>query len=147
MINTTLDPGLMSGPASQVLRVGRANALLEFDNWISNPENAKKNREDVLNFAADVVRRYEPVSYGEMKLATGISRYFGRVTKSELSFESPEKIEAFISKAEDALAEDDAAGKLTKSQLDYEVRTIKTWQDILTRELSAKRRAEQSKRK
>lgn len=147
LISTTLDPGLMSGPAGQVLRVGRANALIEYDNWMSNPKNSSAPREDVIAAASDIIRRYEPISYGEMKLATGVSRYFGKVSKKDLTFDNQDAIDKFINNAEDQLASDDSNGRLTKAQLEYEVRALKTWREILSGELTAKRRAAEQKKK
>ena len=143
MVNVTLDPGLLSGSAAQILRVSRGRALVEFDNWAAANPDAK--REDYISTAHDIINRYEPIQYDEVKSATGLSRFFGRRTKQSLVFNNQKEVEEFINTAEDSLSSE--ISRLTPAQQDFEIKNLNQWREILTREMAAKERARAAPKK
>jgi len=132
LVSTSLDPGALStaGPeATQHMRVARANALIEFDQWIEANPQAK--REDIINEAQNIVRRYEPVAQERMKMAIGLSRYFGDKSRNAITMKEVED-------AELALHRDIESGRLTPAQQGFEIRKLKNWREIIARETALK---------
>jgi hypothetical protein len=131
LVKTTLDPGqLLSGPAAAIARSSQAQAMTEFDNWVQ--ANPRATRDDTLNEAQNIIRRYQVIPFDQMKLAVGVSRYFGPKTRGEVTLPD-------VDAAENALAAEIEAGRLSKPQQEFEIRLLNNWREILSREAAAAR--------
>jgi hypothetical protein len=130
MVRVTLDPGqLLSGPAAQIARTAQQQAMTEFDNWAA--ANPRATRADYLNEAQETVKRYQIVPFDQMKLATGLSRYFGPKTRDAVTVEDVDAAEARLTVEMDA-------GRLTPEQQAFEIRLLQNWREILNRERALK---------
>ena len=121
-IEAALDPGLLSGAAQQPLRVAKANATIEYENWIQANPNA--SRTDALNAATSMASRYMLLNTNQMEIAVGTSRYLGGKTIKAATLPD-------IDAAERALYADMQAGKLTKAQQETEIRQLKNSRAIV----------------
>jgi hypothetical protein len=130
VVKTTLDPGqLLSGPAAAIGRSNQAQALIEFDNWsVANP---RATRADAISTAQDIIKRNQVVPFDQMKLGTGVSKYFGPKSRSAISLDD-------VAAAEVKLYDDMQANRLSKEQSEFEVRQLNNWREILAQEQSAK---------
>jgi hypothetical protein len=129
MVKVTLDPGqLLSGAAAAVARNAQAQALSEFDNWSS--ANPRADRATAMTQAQDIIKRYQVVPYDQMKMATGVSRYFGPKSRNEVTI-------ADVDAAETKLWQDIQSGRLSREQQEFEIRLLENWRGILTREQAA----------
>lgn len=124
-VRGTLEPGqLLSGPAAAIARFARSDALLEFDVWTrANPEATHTDAETA---AREIVRRTQVVQFDKMKLAVGVSRYFGNKTRSQIVSED-------VDAAERRLFQDVQNGELNEEQAAFEIRRLGTWREILAR--------------
>lgn len=127
LVNETLDPGLLTGPAESALRGARAQALTEYDNWAAG--NLKAPRADHLAQAQDVIRRYQVVAFDQMSLATGLPRAYAG-TRQDLK---PADLDA----AEARTIADLDAARITRAQADQELRKIESWRGILQKKPAA----------
>lgn len=126
LVKTTLEPGqLLSGPAAAVARSAQAQALTEFDNWAQ--ANPRATREDYQAQGQDIIKRYQVVPFDQMKLATGVSRYFGNKARDQVTAQD-------VDAAEEKLAADIQSGAMTKAQQEFEIRLLGNWREILAKE-------------
>lgn len=122
LVSITLDPGsLLSGPAANIARAGRAQGLAEFDNWAAAHPGA--TRAEAQAEAQNTIRRYQVINYDQMSLATGLPRFYPG-QRNELTAADLDAAEA------QTLAVLDGGG-LTREQADQELRKIETWRQIL----------------
>jgi hypothetical protein len=129
VVKVTLDPGqLLSGGAAAAARNAQAQALSEFDNWAA--ANPRADRATAMTQAQDIIKRYQVVPYDQMKLATGVSRYFGSKSRNEVTI-------ADVDAAETKLWQDIQSGRLSREQQEFEIRLLENWRGILTREQAA----------
>jgi hypothetical protein len=92
IVRVTLDPGqLLSGPAAQIARTAQQQALTEYDNWAA--ANSRAGRAEHLTEAQETVKRYQIVPFDQMKLATGLSRYFGPRSREAVTSEDVDAAE------------------------------------------------------
>lgn len=133
-IDSSLDPGALSDSSSaQPLRYGRANARIEFSDWIvRNPE---ASRDAAIAEARAIVQRYEPIAQEQMTLALGLSRYFDGISRRQLREMRPEARAELLDRATVRVREELEAGRLSKEQANQERRLIQNWRDALNRML------------
>ncbi len=137
LVRTTLDPGqLLSGPAAAIARSAQAQALNELDNWTA--ANPRATREDLMAEGQNVIKRYQVIPYDQMKLAIGVSPYFGPKVRNEITLPD-------VDTAEAALAQDIAGAKLTKAQQEFRIRELSNWREILAREAAQAKAAPRGK--
>jgi hypothetical protein len=137
MVKVTLDPGqLLSGAAAAVARNSQAQALSEFDNW--STANPRADRATAMSQAQDIIKRYQVVPYDQMKMATGVSRYFGSKSRNEVTITD-------VDAAETKLWQDIQSGRLSREQQEFEIRLLENWRGILTREQAAPKEPERGR--
>lgn len=122
LVSTTLNPGeLLSGGAADVARTGKAQALVEFDNWAeAHPE---ATRAEAQAEAQNTIKRYQIINFQQMSMATGLPKtYAGK--RSEIGI-------ADLDIAEKQTLDDLDAKRITRAQADQELRKIETWRGIL----------------
>jgi GH24 family phage-related lysozyme (muramidase) len=130
LVKSTLDPGqMLSGAARTIAEHGRSQALVEFDNWAQ--ANPRAPRAETIAEAQEIIKRYQIIDTGGMKLATGASRYFGTKSKNEIASTD-------IDEAETKLNDDINNSRLTKAQMEFEIRLLESWRAIVDREQKAK---------
>ena len=126
LVKRSLDPGLMvSGPARAPLAVAEAAGLQAYDDWAAANPNA--TREQVMEQAADIVRRHIAVQLPAMRLNTALSPYFGTTNKNNVTKET-------VDQAEDSLWRDMQTGRLTPQQVAKETANLNQWREIIDRE-------------
>lgn len=127
-VEQALDPGFLSGPAQQPARMARANAIVEYENWIA--ANPTAGRADALNQAANIASRYLIINTNEMKLAIGSSPYFGAKARNAVTLDD-------VAMAERGLYADMQSKKITREQAEVEIRRLNNWRSVLQREQAA----------
>jgi hypothetical protein len=137
-IMTAIDPGaIQDATAASTIRINRGNAIQEYDNWVQ--ANPTASREAAMGMATDIVQRYQPIPYQNIKMGLGVSRYFGVRTRNEVT---PDHVR----KAYLALGEDRDNNRLSQAQLLFEKRLIDQWNEVLITE-QQRRDAPQPKKK
>jgi hypothetical protein len=96
--------------------MAQARALMEFDAWIS--ANPKAQTADIFSEAQAVVGRCEAISLGDMKMATGLPRYYDG-TRAAITLQA-------LDAAEDQTVAALDAQTLTKVQTEQELQKIET---------------------
>lgn len=124
-IEQALNPGFLTGPAEVPARIAMANGLREFDNWVE--ANPNMTRSDALLMATNIVSRYAIINTDQMKIANGLSKYFG--VKSTSAITIPD-----VAAAKQSLADDIRNNRVTRAEAETEALRLQNWQAILDRE-------------
>lgn len=130
-LKQSLDPGLLSGAGSTMLRVNQANALKEYDDWtIANPH---ASRDQVFQQQQSILKRYQVMGFDQMSMTLGLPKYYSG-SRNDITLQD---LDAAESKALDAF-DNDTGGPdgLNQSQLANELQRIKSWREILSKKAS-----------
>jgi len=122
-IQDALDPGLMSGVASQALRVARANAKQEWNSWAI--EHPGASRDEHLSQAKLLVNRYAIIQYDNMLLSVGKPYGLESISAGDINEED-------LDQSESALVSAHSEGRVSEREFSVQLQRLQNFRSSLS---------------